>query len=95
MKKVIVFLAFSLFLQASTLFAKDICVQSNFLGFLVFKNVKIDKRPFTGKWLHGSSNCNGQLSAPVIGVADSQLTTVRIAVTAYLVGCSDSSSFLR
>lgn len=94
MKKLIVFLALSLFLQASTLFAKDICVESNFLGSLIFKNVKIDKRPFVGKWFHGVAGCNGQLSAPVIGIADMQNTTVRIGVTAYMVGCGDSSSFV-
>jgi hypothetical protein len=91
MRQLISLIVLLVFLQSSTVFAKDVCVQSSFLGFFIFKNVKIGKKPFVGEWLHGLTNCNGQLSSPVMGIADEKFGTVRIGVTAYMPGCPSTS----
>jgi hypothetical protein len=96
MQKLIKLLIVSLLLPFGILHAQDLCVQSSLPGpfFFRFENVKLEKKPFAGKFFHGNPNCAGQISSPVMGVANKQGTSVRIGITVFMAGCQDNPTLI-
>jgi hypothetical protein len=76
MKKLIIsiFVVSALVFSAEPSFAKKICLQDNFGGFWELKGGKIDKKPYTAKYIVGG-NC--EIPGYVTAVTDS--TGVQVA----------------